>query len=204
MTRHATSLVLAYHGCEENVGREAVSHGMALKGSDRDYDWLGPGIYFWENDPVRAMEWARSKANRGEIRVPYVVGAVIDLGNCLDLLLRENIQLLGLAYESFAALRTAGGLPIPENRDVRTKLTGDKPLRYRDCAVIRHLHAMIETQDLARSGDEEIEPFDTVRGLFVEGEPAYPGGGFYEKSHTQVAVRKEQCIKGLFLPRDVA
>ncbi len=51
------------------------------------------------------------------MRMPFVIGAVIDLGNCLDLLLRENLQLLGLAYEAFSRLREAAGLPLPENRD---------------------------------------------------------------------------------------
>ena len=198
MTRYATSFVLGFHGCDEAVGRRAVSEGLGLAQSNKDYDWLGPGVYFWESDPVRALEWARTKAARGEVARPYVIGAVIDLGNCLDLLLRENLQLLGLAYEAFSALRKAGGLPIPENRDIRVGDRGDKLLRYRDCAVIRQLHDMVET---AEPGGPLTEPFDTVRGLFVEGEPAYPGGGFYEKTHTQIAVRTDRCIKGLFLPR---
>lgn len=129
---------------------------------------------------------------------PHIVGAVVDLGNCLDLLLRENLQLLGLAYEAFSELRKASGLPIPENRDTRTGSRGDKVLRYRDCAVMRQLHDMIES---AEPGDSVTEPFETVRGLFVEGEPAHPGGGFCEKTHTQIAVRTGRCIKGPFLPR---
>lgn len=174
---------------------------MALERSDRDYDWLGPGIYFWESDPVRAMEWALAKAVKGEVSAPFVIGAVIDLGNCLDLLLRDSIQLLSIAFESFSELRRAGGLAIPENRDPRTVGGGDKLLRFRDCAVIRHLHAMIETDGFFRQDGSATEPFDTVRGLFVEGVPAYPGGGFYEKTHTQIAVRTDRCIKGLFIPR---
>ena len=201
MTRHATSFVLGYHGFDESVGRRAVSDGVPLEQSDKDYDWLGPGSYFWENDPLRALVWARGKAAKGDIAVPCVIGAVIDLGNCLDLLVRDNIALLSIAFESFSELRTAGGLPIPENRDPRTIVGGDKLLRFRDCAVIRHLHTMVESADFVRQDEGAAAPFDTVRGLFVEGSPAYPGGGFYEKTHTQIAVRTDRCIKGLFLPR---
>jgi len=48
------------------------------------YHWLGAGIYFWENDPERALWWAEEKASRGEIKEPFVVGAIIDLRNCLE------------------------------------------------------------------------------------------------------------------------
>jgi len=81
-SRHATSFVLGYHGCDEKVGRRVVAEGLALEQSKKDYDWLGPGVYFWESDPVRALEWARAKADKGVIDAPFVVGAVIDLA-CL-------------------------------------------------------------------------------------------------------------------------
>jgi hypothetical protein len=43
-------------------------------------------------------------------------------------------------------------------------------------------------------------PFDTVRGLFVEGEPIFDGAEIYHKTHSEIAVRNERCIKGYFLP----
>lgn len=154
MSRDATSFVLGYHGCDEEIGRRAVAEGFALEQSRRDYDWLGPGVYFWESDPVRAMEWAREKVRRGDIKSPFVVGAVIDLRNCLDLLVRENIHWLTVAYEAFVKLQEEGNLPIPENRDNRTLDKGDKILRFLDCAVIKHLHTTIESEDFARSGEK--------------------------------------------------
>jgi hypothetical protein len=87
--------------------------------------------------------------------------------------------------------QTARSLIGPEPSDV----VGDKLLRYLDCAVIRNLHSMIEE-------DSEIESFDTVRGLFVEGGQTYTGSGFNLLTHTQIAVRNEACIRGIFLPRD--
>lgn len=41
-------------------------------------------------------------------------------------------------------------------------------------------------------------PFDTVKGVFVEGEQAYPGSGFSDKTHIQIAVRNPKMIKGVF------
>lgn len=77
--------VLAFHGCDAGI-RDAVVNGAELKPSTNSYDWLGNGIYFWESDPVSAFEWAVQAKERKDSSVmePVVLGAVLDLGNCLD------------------------------------------------------------------------------------------------------------------------
>ncbi|MGF9562635.1 hypothetical protein [Neorhizobium sp. JUb45] len=172
-----------------------------LHPSTEDFDWLGPGIYFWENDPKRAREWAEWKVARGRYREAFVLGAVIDLGNCLDLLMRENLDILRVAYETFCETQTMAGLPIPENQDIGIDRNKDKLLRFLDCAVIRHLHAVVDMQIERMGTSSPVERFDTVRGLFTEGEPAYPGGGFFRKTHTQIAVVNPRRVIGYFLPR---
>ena len=199
MSKLATSFVLGYHGCDEVIGRKVLAGELSLSHSDRDYDWLGPGIYFWESDPKRALEWAEEKAGRGECEKPFILGAVIDLGNCLDLLVRENLDWLAIAYEKLKAYRAKSGQALPRNEDRKGATSADKLLRFLDCAVIRHLHTMIAENDRARTG-VELAPFDTVRGMFTEGAPVYPDSGFYLKTHTQIAVRTDSCIKGLFRP----
>lgn len=175
----------------------AVNGEVDLLHSSSAFDWLGAGIYFWEGDPRRAKEWAEAKASRGAYTEPFVVGAAIDLGNCLDLLVRENLELVRAAYESFAAVQSKAGLPMPVNKPAPRDPRPDLVLRFLDCAVINHLHAIMAGPD--RPGG--IEPFDTVRGLFVEGGPLYDGGGFLDRTHSQIAVRNTACIKGVFLPR---
>lgn len=199
MSRLATSFILGYHGCDKSVAHKAVLEGAEILQSDRDYDWLGPGAYFWESDPLRALEWARWKAGMGQYREAAVVGAVIDLRRCLDLVSREDIELLRAAHHSFITVQQKSGLPVPENRSGKGKPNADRVLRFLDCAVIRHLHRMVESHEDANDG---LEPFDTVRGMFVEGGPVYPGSGLHMKSHVQIAVRNTDCIKGLFLPLD--
>lgn len=54
--------------------------------------------------------------------------------------------------------------------------------------------------ELAKVGME----YQTVRGVFVEGQPAYPGAGIMLKSHVQVAVRDQRCIIGFFRPNPLA
>ena len=56
MARLHTSFVLGYHGCARQVGETVLAGDTSLIRSERDYDWLGPGTYFWESDAVRAWE----------------------------------------------------------------------------------------------------------------------------------------------------
>lgn len=169
--------------------------------SDQDNDWLGPGTYFWESDPQRAFEWAEAKVKQGRYTEPYVLGAVIDLGNCLDLLVRENIELLADAHAGLSAKMRAVSAPMPVNEDASWDKAGDKLKRFLDCAVIRHLHFIIDEAVATAGSSAPVQAFDTVRGLFTEGGEAYTGGTFMAKSHTQIAVRSDDCIKGYFLPR---
>lgn len=198
MSRLATSFVLGYHGCERSVAARAVGGEINLLQSSRDFDWLGPGAYFWESDPQRALEWARWKANRGDYAHPAVIGAVIDLRNCLDLVTREDLDLVRAAHRSFLRMQQMAGLPVPRNRSAPGQPDADRVLRFLDCAVIRHLQSILETQS---TGEGQIEPFDTVRGMFTEGRRIYAGSGFRQKNHVQIAVRNNGCIRGLFIPR---
>lgn len=157
------------------------------------YDWLGKGAYFWEGDKNRALEWAAEKANRGDYKEPFVIGAAIDLGNCLDLLVREDIEKVREAYLSLAKVFGAADKPLPVNKAAPKDPSPDLVLRDLDSAVINHLHHIVK-----RDGGQ---PYDTIRGLFREGEPLYPNGGFYSRSHSQIAVVNIDCIKGVFLPK---
>lgn len=177
------------------MAEKAVLDGADILHSDRDYDWLGPGAYFWESDPARAREWAEWKTDRGDYKEAAVVGAVIDLRNCLDLVSREDVEILKAAYASFADLQKKADLPMPKNRNPKGSKDKDRVLRYLDCAVFRHLHQIV-------ANNPDIEPFDTIRGMFVEGGKAYSGSGIYRKSHVQVAVLNPECIKGVFFPRN--
>jgi hypothetical protein len=183
-----TPYVIGYHGCGRELGMRLVAGQELIKAEDRKYHWLGSGIYFWENDKQRALEWAEEKASRNELEDPFVIGGVLRLGRCLDLSVRENMPLVKAAHESLVALYSASGTKMPENKTAPKDKSASKVMRYKDCAVINHL--------IQNSSDI----FDTVRGLFVEGTPIYDGAEFYEKTHVEIAVRNVACIQGLFIP----
>lgn len=138
------------------------------------------------------MEFAEWKQQRGEIEDPAVIGAVIDLRECLDLTNREDIALVRAAYDSFVQLNSASDLPMPQNMNAQGDPFENLVLRYLDCAVFRHLHELVAATN--------IERIDTVRGMFEEGGVAFPGSAIKTKSHTQIAVLNNDCIRGVFYP----
>lgn len=191
------NLILAFHGCDESTFVSVMHEGEDLKPSTNKYDWLGSGIYFWEQNLDRAKEWAEEQQKRGVIGCPAVIGAVIDLGHCLNLLDSEFIDLLAGEYRLLKEEFDALGLNLPENEGG----TQDKLFRNLDCAVIEHLHSRLETG--VKSGGSDLMPFDSVRALFAEGASIYPGAGFKTKTHIQLSIRNTNCIKGYFDPRTV-
>lgn len=66
------NLVLGFHGCDEGTFDKVVRHGSELRPSTNDHDWLGNGVYFWEQNLERARSWAREQARRGAIERPTV------------------------------------------------------------------------------------------------------------------------------------
>jgi len=164
---------------------ERILKGEPFKQSNNDYDWLGPGIYFWEANPLRGLDFAREAKKRHALNIerPFVIGAVTSLGLCLDLTTAAGIEQVRAAHKSFVELAAAAGRKLPENAPGGL-------LRRLDCAVIQMVH-------IIRS-DRGDRPIDTVKGVFIEGQPVYEGSGFYERTHIQIAVRNYDCIKGVF------
>lgn len=188
MHKLSTTFVLGYHGCDRAVGEKLLDN-EPFELSENDYDWLGSGIYFWEANPDRAFDWAKQQAKRKTTREvpfePFVVGAVIDLGFCLDLISSNGIAALRQAHEDLVATAEEVHFELPINAG-----GDDLLLRRLDCAVINYLHAVREEQGQSA--------FDTVRGVFTEGPRLYANSGFRSKTHIQVCVRSRDMVKGVF------
>ncbi len=154
-------LVIGYHGCDAKAARDVLRKNGSLKPSENDYDWLGHGIYFWEHGPARALEWAQQHKTMGRIEKPSVVGAVLHLGNCFDLLDTHFTDLLGHIFPSFrkAANPFEKQAPIPVNAPAYPQ-DSELLLRRLDCAMINWTIRMIEETN----PDQPL--FQTVRASF--------------------------------------
>lgn len=179
-------LVLGYHGCDRDVGEQLLQKGD-WRPSGNAWDWLGPGVYFWEANPKRGYDFACELRDRNykhtKVKTPFVVGAVINPRLCLDLTTKAGCDIVLEAYTQFKAINALTGQPLPEN-------SKDLLRRNLDCEVVRYVHL---TRD-----DAGEAPIDTVRGVFVEGDALFPSSGFHAKTHIQIAVRNLDCIKGVF------
>ena len=43
-------LTIGFHGCDEDTAKRVILNKDNILASQNAYDWLGSGIYFWEND----------------------------------------------------------------------------------------------------------------------------------------------------------
>ncbi|UYQ93760.1 hypothetical protein MKQ68_01450 [Chitinophaga horti] len=188
-------LVIGFHGCDQRVSDAIISGITSLRPSTNDWDWLGHGIYFWQNSYDRAMNYAMHPPPNVQIHQPAVIGAVISLGRCLDLTDKRWIDLTRSSFEILKRTREPRGFSLPANADPGGgRRWGDKVLRRLDCAVIENVHKLLR--------DAGSQPFDSVRCVFYEGKRLYRGAGFYEKTHVQICIRNPNCIKGYFRPRE--
>lgn len=179
--------VIAYHGCDAETA-ERLLRGEPFKKSQNDYDWLGEGIYFWEFGADRALQFAHDQQRRGRVKTPAIVGAVLQLGKCFDLMDTKFTDELPIAFTLFKEALGHSGQPLPANEGT----TPDKLLRRRDCAVLNYYLRRLERENVS---------FDSVRCGFVEGPEAFEGSGIRHQSHVQVAVRNPACVVGVFRPR---
>lgn len=62
MYKKLPNLVLGFHGCDREVFEKVVFYGEPMRISNNTYDWLGNGMYFWEQNYLRAYEWAESRS----------------------------------------------------------------------------------------------------------------------------------------------
>jgi len=181
------NLIIAFHGCDFSTYENIIYNNESLKYSNNDYDWLGNGIYFWESSVQRAREWAEERVENKIYSKQAVIGAVIDLGYCLNLMDSAYVPVLKNGYELLKLRAEKEDIKMPMNRGGTDKLS-----RYLDCAVIEQIHEF--------NNNTRKKRFDSVRGVFIEGKEIYAGSGFMDKTHIQICIRNPNCIKGYFNP----
>src|SRR6187401_3362552 len=103
--------VVGYHGTKRSIALQIIQGNRGFEPSENDDDWLGHGIYFWEFAPQQAWWWAERRYGDEAA----VVGSLVRLGRCLDLLDPSNAALLRAAHADLDATLRAAGQELPEN-----------------------------------------------------------------------------------------
>jgi hypothetical protein len=179
--------IVGYHGTRLSVALDIVQRKRSYKYSRNRDDWLGHGVYFWEYAPQQAYWWAERRRRRQNWEEPIaILGSMIRLGFCLDLLDPYNVKYLKEIGEEYRRTEAAAGRELRENANHH---------KYLDCAIFQYAYAAI-----ADAGDQL--PVDTARAVYV------PTGGekriwtrswISEGAHIQVCVRNPACILGTWL-----
>lgn len=101
------------------------------------------------------------------------------------------LVLVQQAHKDLIAISADAQTSMPKNE---AGFKGDQDLlkRYLDCAVFETLHGLRE--------EGQLDPFDSVRAAFWEGDELFPGTQFRQKTHIQLCIRSPRRIKGYFRP----
>jgi hypothetical protein len=190
--------VVGYHGTGLSTALRIVNRVEGFRWSQRDFDWLGHGIYFWEYAPQQARDWAKLRRRQlqkkknpaaDEIRKVNepiaVVASMIRLGFCFDLLEPYNVKYLLSVFEDYRQTMELSGEPLPKNNRKYRKL---------DCAVFEYAYKVINAAS--------EHPVDTSRGVYVSARGdrrVWDASWISRDTHIQLCVRNSSCILGTWL-----
>ena len=191
--------VVGYHGTGLTAALRIVNRVEGFKWSERNYDWLGSGIYFWEYAPKQALAWAKlrqkqyakkaDKTPEDERRATEplaVIACMIRLGFCQDLTEPSNIEFISEVFEDYKENLELAGDPLPTN---------ERHYRRLDRALFDYAYSFVEKSD-------PTSKVDTARGVYVPTggkKRVWEGSWISRDTHIQICVRSPASILGAWL-----
>jgi hypothetical protein len=163
---------IGYHGTSQAVAQVILRDGFTF--SRNIYDWLGDGVYFFQDAPHRAREWAQQRHGQDGV----VIRSVIRLDDCLDLLDIQWNVFLEAAYTSVVEASQRSSVPLPRQTGGAHRL---------DRIVVNYAVDML-LADYSMT-------VRSLRGVFGEGGPVFPGSAILDRAHVQIAVRDLSLIE---------
>jgi hypothetical protein len=180
-------IVTGYHGTTQQRAEQILSHGFRL--STNPWEWLGDGVYFWQDAPTRAVVWSeewskRSLAGTGDLAV---LRCTLRLEDCLDLLdVKFSDVIRELSGDFLQLLQSKPNVPKLVNYR-----TGAKRGRHElDAAFFNYLVAYLAEKNFA---------VRCLRAAISEGEPILPGSPICYRSHVQICIRDVNLIDAIDL-----
>jgi len=172
--RRALSAI-GFHGTDKSGSDGILREGFKI--SRNNYDWLGEGVYFFQDAPVRARKWVEKRNE------PTVIGVAINLDGCMDFLDVSWYDTLSKVYKEYKAVCQKKGVELPEQSGWNHK---------RDKIVLDLTVKALETHNYH---------IRTVRAIFKEGRRVYPRSAFQVLDHVQIAVRDTTVIEELWVEK---
>lgn len=186
--------IVGYHGTTRSFASAIIDDHQSLKPSSNLGDWLGRGVYFWQDAPQRAAVWARrSGLPAADIAV---IRAEISLDSCLDLFDLQTYRELRRVYPLFLGAENSRGFSWHQSElsvsAGQATFAGASSLRA-DIANCRD-RALIDwyVEFLASEG----VTIQSVRGVFLYGSAIFRQSFLFDWSHAQIAVIDTDAIVG--------
>lgn len=175
-------IIRGYHATDRDSAERIFTHGFKV--SQNEYDWLGWGIYFFQDTKRYAKYWAENERAEGLIKDPVIIGANIEYTGFLDLLEKQDRELLKQFYR---LLESSNYLEVAQARARQPQhKPGAPPSAHPlDCLVIQR------TTSIADKNRIRIR---AIRAIFFEGAPIYQNSHIFDRQHIQIAVRDPTLI----------
>jgi hypothetical protein len=167
--------VYGYHGTSRGAANSILRGGFTPSSSG--HDWLGPGIYFWQDAPGRAWEWAQKYDD------PVVIQSqiVFEQEEAMDLLDRRWFNMLREYHSTFVDQWPVQEIPLPTQNPTTSKQ------HKLDDAYLEYIGSFLEHNKICK--------VSLIRAAFTEGSPIYGYSALYDLSHVQISVRDPKCIR---------
>ena len=120
--------VVGYHGTGLTAALRIVNRLESFRHSEKDYDWLGGGVYFWEYGPKQALTFAKIRQRQYKRKTKKtqedkrrateplaVIACMVRLGFCLDLTEPEKVEYLVEIFKSYKESMELAGATLPTN-----------------------------------------------------------------------------------------
>jgi hypothetical protein len=165
-----TIWVDGYHGTSHSRAQRILAEGF--RPSMNGYDWLGTGVYFWQDAPNHALHWARKIYPQEPVVIKSRLRLDATWIDLLDMSDIDNPDFWLDSYNRFTEMCHGAGQSLPtQNPDIPGK-------RYLDCAFF----------DYVKTSVFKTDPRGAIRSAFVEGKQIFPNSAIFDRTHVQIAI----------------
>lgn len=124
--------VIGYHGTRLDFAQNIM--GEDFRPSANSWEWLGHGVYFWQDAPERAFAWAKEWHSRNGYDGPIaVVAARIQLFDFVDLLDQTGMRVVKNFASEF----------VDKLLDDDRGLVNEYPIHRLDCELFNSMATVL-------------------------------------------------------------
>jgi hypothetical protein len=179
-----------YHATTPEKGA-LIEEQKRFNPSENWHDWLGNGVYFYQDALEWTRYWATNERHEGNIPNPAIFAADIYYDGFLDLVEYDSMEQLKRFFNRLESATKEEASQAFEAVKIRAaKFPEREKWKPRPHPLDRYV--INEAVNVAESQGLSIK---AVRAVFFDGEKLHPHSDLYDRQHIQIAVRDQSIIK---------